>query len=246
MMPKRKNPSVVSAAPKTKSVSRFLDNYAGPDRNTCVRAEIQVPKHFYANKMRFAVDDPYIAISKPACFFCLLYLHHHPADVVEPVSHKKIYLNWRSPDFSNSVGRIGPYHQRDILNAMNQEIRKEALRQIDEKSAPDAWHPESMTGVTQSARYEEIRGSVDDFNIALGVENDAGMCSQGLETPAAVGAADASLFKAIMGGKEDVRGQQCNPTVHIRENNLQGLMDDPEECVSDYDEGGGIQIECSR
>jgi len=129
---------------------------------------------------------------------------------------------------------------------MNQEIRKEALRQIDEKSAPEAWHPDSMTGITQSARYEEIRGSIDDFNVALNVGNNAGICSQVLDTPAAVDAADASLFKAIIGGKEDMRGQQCIPSMHTTEKTSQGLINDQGECVSDSDEGGGIQIECGR
>ena len=46
---------------------------------------------------------------------------------------------------------IGGNHQRDILIAMTQAIRKEALRQIYEKIRPSAWHPDSLTEITESA-----------------------------------------------------------------------------------------------
>ncbi|OAL42582.1 hypothetical protein IQ07DRAFT_669315 [Pyrenochaeta sp. DS3sAY3a] len=134
---------------------RFLENYAKPHRNPCVHAEIQVLEQFYAHKMYFAGDDPYIACSKPACYCCLLYFRNHPGHVVEPMSHNKIYLNWRPPDFRTPIGITDQNHQRDILNAMNQQIRKEALRQIRERTAPKTWHPDSNTGITQSYQSEQ-------------------------------------------------------------------------------------------
>jgi hypothetical protein len=135
---------------------RFMENYAQQGKNSCVHAEVQVLEHFYAHKMDFAGDDPYIACSKPACFCCLLYFRHHPGHFVEPISHNKIYLNWRPPDFSTLIGIISPNHLRDILNAMNQEIRKEALQQVHRQTAPKAWHPDSITGVTESAQDQEV------------------------------------------------------------------------------------------
>jgi hypothetical protein len=135
---------------------RFMENYAQPDKNSCVHAEVQVLEHFYAQKMDLAGDDPYIAWSKPACFCCLLYFRHHPGHFVEPVSHNKIYLNWRPPDFNLSIDTISPNHLRDTLNAMNEDIRKEALRQIHGQIAPKAWHPYSITGVTESAQDQEV------------------------------------------------------------------------------------------
>ncbi|KAF2257427.1 hypothetical protein BU26DRAFT_383799, partial [Trematosphaeria pertusa] len=126
---------------------RFLASYTDHNLRPRVHAEIQVLEHFFANKFSFAAGDPYIACSKPACFCCLLYFRNHPGHFVEPTSHRKIYLNWRPPDPNSEDGIISQRRQRDILNAMTQDIRKEALRQIDEKAAPKAWHPDSITGI---------------------------------------------------------------------------------------------------
>jgi hypothetical protein len=38
---------------------RFMDNYARPDRTSCVYAEIQVLEHFYAHNLHFACDNPF-------------------------------------------------------------------------------------------------------------------------------------------------------------------------------------------
>ena len=135
---------------------RFLENYTGPDLTLCVHAEIQVLEQFYAHRMKFIANDPFVACSKPACFCCLLYFQHHPRHFVEPDSHNKISLNWRPPDFRTPTGVIGPNHQQDILNGMTKDIRREALRQIHEKSAPQAWHPDSLTGITQSAQHDRV------------------------------------------------------------------------------------------
>jgi hypothetical protein len=85
----------------------------------------------------------------------LLYIRNHPGHFIEPMSHQKIYLNWRPPDTNEIHDFFSQTHQRDILNAMTQEIRKGALRQIIERSAPPAWHPDSLTGITESAAHEQ-------------------------------------------------------------------------------------------
>jgi TPP-dependent 2-oxoacid decarboxylase len=127
-----------------------------------MHAEIQVLEHFYANTLSFAGDDPFIACSKPACFCCLLYIRNHPGHFVEPVSHHKIYLNWRPPDVNAEHDLLSHEHQRDILNAMIQEIRKEALRQINERSAPRARHPDSFTGITKSTVHEQGQEALEE------------------------------------------------------------------------------------
>ncbi|EMD66388.1 hypothetical protein COCSADRAFT_169339 [Bipolaris sorokiniana ND90Pr] len=152
--------------------SRYMDNYVRPNQGSCVHAEIQVLEHFYIHGMHFACDDPFIACSKPACFCCLLYFRHYPGHVVEPVSHNKIYLNWRPPDFNATAGIISPNHQRDILNAMNQEIRKEALHQLREKTAPRTWHPDSLTNITWSAPSEQSEQVVRGIDDAPGLAAD--------------------------------------------------------------------------
>ncbi|KAF2118104.1 hypothetical protein BDV96DRAFT_620140, partial [Lophiotrema nucula] len=129
---------------------RFLDNYRMPSVKPRVHAEIQVLEHFFVGNLQFADGDPFIACSKPACFCCLLYFRSHPGHFEEPVSHHKIYLNWRPPDLNPQGDTIGENHQRDILNVMTQAVRKEALRQIHEKTPPQSWHPDSLTGITET------------------------------------------------------------------------------------------------
>lgn len=141
---------------------RFLDNYRESGSKPRVHAEVQVLEHFYMGSLGFVDGDSYITCSKPACFCCLLYFRAHPGHFVEPTSHQKIYLNWRPPDLDTQNAVIGEHHQRNILNTMTQAIRKEAFKQINEKTPPRAWHPDSLTGITESAR-----GSV---NVVQGIE----------------------------------------------------------------------------
>ncbi|KAF1972949.1 hypothetical protein BU23DRAFT_589890 [Bimuria novae-zelandiae CBS 107.79] len=136
---------------------RFLDNYRDPDLKPRVHAEIQVLEHFHVGSLRFADGDAFVACSKPACFCCLLYFRAHPGHFVEPTSHQKIYLNWRPPDLDTQMAIIGEHHQRDILNVMTQAIRKEAFRQINEKIPPHARYPDSLTGITESARGNKMQ-----------------------------------------------------------------------------------------
>ena len=53
---------------------------------------------FHKSKLYFDVDeegeDKYIACSKPACYYCHLYIRHHPLQVVVPETYRKVYLNW--------------------------------------------------------------------------------------------------------------------------------------------------------
>lgn len=221
---------------------RFRENYAQPDRSACVHAEIQVLEYFYANEMQYAGDDPYIACSKPACFCCRLYFRHHPGHVAEPISHNKIYLNWRSPKFSTPVGKIGPNHQRDILNSMNQEIRKEALRQIDEKSAPIPWHPDSITGITQSTLYEQVPESVDSHGVVSSVGDDLTVCGRVRDESADVKPTDTFLFEASTGEEGEIEGRQCVLSEHTTTDITQLLESFLERSVGDSDESGGFEL----
>lgn len=58
---------------------------------------------------------------------------------------------------------------------MAREIRKGALRQIQEKTAPRAWHPDSLTEITQSTRHELNQDYADKQNASVNVsEQDGG------------------------------------------------------------------------
>lgn len=146
---------------------RFLENYTDHNLKPRVHAEIQILERFFSSKMSFAGHDPFIACSKPACFCCLLYFRYHPGHFVEPMSHRKVYLNWRPPDLDIEDDTASQNRQRDILNLMTHDIRKEALQQIDGKIAPHPWHPDSLTGITESVLNEQGQGLFIDANESL-------------------------------------------------------------------------------
>jgi hypothetical protein len=134
---------------------RFLEHYTKRELKPRVHAEIQVLEDFYTQRRSFVGGDPFIACSKPACFCCLLYFRYHPGRFVEPASHRKIYLNWLPPGFDVGCDRENQNYRRDILNSMTRDIRMEALQQIDGKVAPQPWHPDSITGITESLTQEQ-------------------------------------------------------------------------------------------
>ena len=130
---------------------QIVKSYEKVDFHPCVHCEVQVLEHFYENNLRFAFNDRFIACSKPACYCCSLYFKAHPADPEEPRSHQKIWPNWGPPLVPGGDCNVTKYkHQRDIINKMNESIRKEALSQIEKKVTDMGFHPDSITGITPS------------------------------------------------------------------------------------------------
>ena len=128
-----------------------------------VHCEVRILEHFYEKKLKYIRNDRYIACSKPACFCCQLYIRYHPADCVEPESHQKIYHKWGPPRLDKGSDDPGYTRQRDILNSMVREIRKQAIEQIVQMAGPHPWHADSLTGITSSAQQQPD---------ALGVDSD--------------------------------------------------------------------------
>jgi hypothetical protein len=216
---------------------RFLGNYTDANLKPRVHAEIQVLEHFYASALSFAGADPFIACSKPACFCCLLYIRNHPGNFVEPESHRKIYLNWRPPDTNAEYDFPSHEHQRDILNAMIQEIRKETLRQIDEKSAPRAWHPDSLTGITVSALHEQEQQTLKEAGEVASSSGDLVFIGKESHTserlPKTTGLAFCSLTSLAVGEVSFNSARRSEHNAPPR--NTQPFFDSFEE---DSEEGG--------
>lgn len=108
---------------------RLLENYKNPNFIPRVHCEIQVLEHFHSNKLQFVESDRFIACSKDACYCCRLYIRYHPGNFVEPNCHHNIYLNWKAPDVDKNDNS---HAQRDILNKMINDIRRDALDQISQ------------------------------------------------------------------------------------------------------------------
>ncbi|KAF9894651.1 hypothetical protein FE257_006539 [Aspergillus nanangensis] len=146
--------------------SGFLDTYMD-QYNRCtpqIHAEVQALEHFYMRKLSFVGNDPYIACSKPACLCCELYFKYHPARMVIPESHRKVWIKWGAPLVTSSK-KSDPEYQRQlkVLNGMTAEIRQMAIAQILGQSSSTPWHPDSRTGISHDRwSYFDPGDIVDD------------------------------------------------------------------------------------
>lgn len=116
-----------------------------------VHAEIQCLEHFYRGRLRFADGDRFIACSKRACLCCELYFKHHPARMLGPASHRKVWTRW-SPPLVENFGKndVATWQQKQILNKITQELRDLVITQVLERSQSICWHPDSRTGITET------------------------------------------------------------------------------------------------
>lgn len=153
---------------------QFMKKHA--DCEPQVHAEVQVLEYFYKMKLPFAGNDRYIACSKPACLCCKMYFKYHPARMVKPESHNKVWSNW-GPPLVEQYSKNDPEsrQQRDILNKMTENIRSKAIAQILGHAPPARWHSDSRTGITENQRSDFSSSDfsdngLDDVEVALSTE----------------------------------------------------------------------------
>lgn len=116
--------------------------------NPTVHSEVDVLEYFYRRKLNFLDNDRYVYSSKPACFACKLYFTHHPAKMVVPESHEKVYLNWGPPMIQGfRKGDPASNRQRDLMIKITQAVRDEVLGQVLGRNQPVGWHADSTTGL---------------------------------------------------------------------------------------------------
>lgn len=188
---------------------RFRKDYTEAKKPTRVHAEVQVLHHFYQNDKEFANRDKYIACSKPACFCCLLYFRHHPGDFVEPNSHHKIYTAWQPPGLPDSAGPREQKQFREILDLMIRDIRKDALRQIENRAGPLKVHPDSTTGISasQSGTWEVNAVSImvdrqEYTDVLANASSDYG----GMESDDATASSSSTILLHVDSDTEDEGG----------------------------------------
>ncbi|RFU25554.1 hypothetical protein B7463_g10776, partial [Scytalidium lignicola] len=133
-----------------KIMAQIMNCYNNENFEPKVHAEIQVLTHFDNKGISYVNNDRYIGCSKPACFCCYLYIRHHPARMVVPESHQKIWLNWGPPKLQYGSKDLGFVQQRNVLNKVIQNIREGVIDEIEQKGSSGKWHPDSQTGITDS------------------------------------------------------------------------------------------------
>ncbi|KKY31334.1 hypothetical protein UCDDA912_g08719 [Diaporthe ampelina] len=158
-----------------------LSELHSPDRKPpTVHAEVQMLHHFYDNRVAFAGADRYIATSKPACMCCKLYFRHHPAMYVEPDSHQRVWPNWGPILLPLGQAEPGWTEQREVLNSVIHDIRKEVIMVIEQRRAVSFAHPDSLTGITdmmneEPSEPEDGQWDVDSEDLETGCGFDGGV-----------------------------------------------------------------------
>ncbi|KAF3765789.1 hypothetical protein M406DRAFT_339143 [Cryphonectria parasitica EP155] len=134
------------------SLEQTLQTYFSPDHpQPCVHAEVQMLHHFYDNDRVFYAGDPYIVASKPACFCCKLYFRHHPASYEEPGSHEKVHRKWGPIFLLGGCSNSGWTVHREVLQKVMRDISKEIFKQVERRTTPVAYHPDTLTELTADA-----------------------------------------------------------------------------------------------
>ncbi|KAJ5788525.1 hypothetical protein N7457_003515 [Penicillium paradoxum] len=127
----------------------FMDQYE--QSHPLVHAEVQVLELFHKGELSFAYGDRFVACSKPACLCCELYFKHHPARMVVPSSHRKVWTKW-SPPLVKTFAKddMVAREQTEIMNKIIQELRGQIIDQVLRRSQASRWHPDSKTCITET------------------------------------------------------------------------------------------------
>ncbi|KAI1845549.1 hypothetical protein JX266_008407 [Neoarthrinium moseri] len=134
-----------------------------------VHAEIQVLDFFYSQGLKWAYGNKFVGCSKSACFCCQLYFRYHPARPIELQSHRKIWLAWGPISLEMGANDPGFVQQREILQKIIHEIRKDILNQIQDRRGPHTWHEDTRTGITSSMHSEEDQSVHETTTAAKGL-----------------------------------------------------------------------------
>lgn len=220
-------------------LNRYMDNYR-LCKPTFVHSEISVLEHFFSQGLTFLDDDRYVYSSKPACFCCKLYFTHHPARMVIPESHGKVYLNWGPPQIGNFNPKDAPsIRQRDLMNKIIQDVRGKVLDQLWSRRYPHGGHPDSTTGVPSVAPSQDaLHGWHNAIQVATLPFGSPGLsafdyghapsATQGLQL-----AEDPSFTGNIMSSSDMTGPEQRIP---------ESSDDDDADDEDDDDEEGGVPV----
>lgn len=138
--------------------NQLLDQYREKEFRPRVHAELHLLEYFHTNELEFEESDKYIGCSKPACYCCYHYICHHPGGFERPATHAVRYINWRPPEISCNAAT--ERQQKVLINKMIADIRRDVLKQIDQRAGPSRWRPDTTTGITPSLDGESLVGGM--------------------------------------------------------------------------------------
>ncbi|KAH7142182.1 hypothetical protein EDB81DRAFT_869912 [Dactylonectria macrodidyma] len=119
---------------------------------TRVHAELQIGDFFSHQSLDFVDGDKYIGCSKPACYFCYIWLISHNYRYVQPATHSKILPGCRGPDKhidESSVAILKDMYKKIILR-VGQDILDFLLNERNDEAAGRRHHYMSTEGTSRA------------------------------------------------------------------------------------------------
>jgi hypothetical protein len=119
--------------PTTRPIKKKMA--AGERIITRVHAELQIADTYSRlQDMKFVDDDKYIGCSKPACYFCYLWLCNHKHYYVPPATHYKIISGCRGPD--DNLNQSGASVLIEMYSKMSREIGQDIFDFLHQNANP--------------------------------------------------------------------------------------------------------------
>jgi hypothetical protein len=123
---------------------------------TRVHAELQIADVYSRSQdMKFVDDDKYIGCSKPACYFCYLWLCNHKHYYVHPATHYKIIPGCRGPD--DNLNQSGASVLIEMYSKMSREIGQDIFHFLHQNANPRRQYMSTEASTRSSSQISATR-----------------------------------------------------------------------------------------
>lgn len=128
-----------------------------------IHAEVYLLEHFYFGRMKFLERDRYVGCSKPSCYCCGLYMRFHPGNVAIRPCSGNVWTHWSPPIEVKSGMEQGKWkHTLDIMNAMNNFIRRDVIEEIETRAPRGMRMPDTTTGFSTAGSVSRFSGEDEE------------------------------------------------------------------------------------
>ena len=123
---------------------------------TRVHAELQIADTYSRSReLEFVDNDRYIGCSKPACYFCYLWLCNHKHYYVHPATHYKIIPGCRGQD--NKLNETGANVLIEMYSKMSREIGQDIFQFLHQNANPRSQYMSTEASTRASSQISATR-----------------------------------------------------------------------------------------
>lgn len=135
----REQPIFLHISENLRRASRSTGMFKTQQINPRPHAEAVMLDYFFTKGLDFAMEDKYVACSKPSCYCCKLFFDNHPLQAVTGRHHGNLWIQWALPRPLTSAEGTPDRVSIKIVRSMSDQIQRDILsallpsvpRQID-------------------------------------------------------------------------------------------------------------------